>query len=182
MTVATVASNTYLIVYLNYADLAGSSSFREQPVVEYVPTRSFLGSSRWSDILSRAQDDVSQTAVSEETSPLIESPVSQDDLIAQLNEFRSLNHGWDGERAVRPGAEAIRDAVRFVRVAGELAAILEPTLHADGSVILDIGDDAGSIRFKGDDQVIYAFRNGARGVLPFDGFTIPDAIKPALVA
>jgi hypothetical protein len=178
--VATAVPATYLVVYSNYAELAGSSWFREQAVAEDMPTRSFLVFSPWPDVLSRGRDTVGQTAVSEETPPLVESPVTQDHLIEQLNEFRSLDQGWDGERAVRPRAEAIRDASRFVRVAGESAGILEPTLHTDGSVILDIGDDAGSIRFKGDDQVIYALRSGARGIVRFDGFTIPDEIKPAL--
>lgn len=106
-----------------------------------------------------------------------------DPIIAELEELAELPEGWDGENAAAPSRHAINDAASFVRLAGQLAGRLEPTLHVDGSVILEIGDGSdGSLRFKGDGKVIYAFRGRLRGSVVFNRKTIPGPILAALSA
>jgi hypothetical protein len=104
-------------------------------------------------------------------------------IIGELQELRDLPQGWDGEEAAAPSRDAIDEAIAFVRSAGQLANRLEPTLHADGSVLLEIGDGTrGSLRFKGDHRIIYAIRDRTPGAVPFDGKTIPNVISSALAA
>lgn len=104
-----------------------------------------------------------------------------DALVGEILSFRNLGDGWDGERAVRPALNAIRDAVHFLYTAGSRAARLEPTLHVDGSVILEIEDGSeGSFRFKGDGRVICAVEGMSPRVLAFDGVTLPDDVETVL--
>lgn len=121
------------------------------------------------------------TAVSEHTPIFIGGVGPEQEVIAQLTEFRSLEHGWDGENAEAPNRTAIREAVRFIRTAGPLAGRLEPTLHTDGSVLLEIEDGLeGVLRFSGDGQITYALRGSRPGTVGFDGSNIPPALKTAL--
>ena len=98
----------------------------------------------------------------------------------ELAAYRELSAGWDGEAATPPTTAAIDDAMRFVRIAGFADGDVEPTLHVDGSVILEVADDLGSLRFKGDKQIIYTLSGAGHGVAPFDGFTVPEAIGASL--
>jgi hypothetical protein len=103
------------------------------------------------------------------------------ELIAQLSGFRSLRDGWDGEAAVAPNRVAIRDAVRFIQAAGSLSERLEPTLHTDGSVLLELEDGlGGSLKFRGDDHIVYAVKGARPGTVPFDGSNVPEALRAAL--
>jgi hypothetical protein len=97
-------------------------------------------------------------------------------LMAELASFRSLKSGWDGEEAEQPSIEAINEASRFARVVGSIDEFI-PTLHVDGSVIFEMADEIGSLRFKGDRKIIFALSGIGYGVAPFDGFTVPEALK-----
>jgi hypothetical protein len=104
-------------------------------------------------------------------------------LAAELQELRGLSEGWDGEAAAAPIPGAINDALSFVRAAEDLSARLEPTVHVDGSVILEVGDGSeGSLRFRGDHTITYAIRGFAPGVARFDGKTVPKEILATLAA
>jgi hypothetical protein len=103
-------------------------------------------------------------------------------IVEELEDFRDLTPGWDGEEGAAPSPGAIEDAVSFVRAAGDLANRLEPTIHADGSIILETRNGRGSLRFKGDRQIIYALPGGAPGTAGFNGTDIPLKIKSALGA
>jgi hypothetical protein len=106
-----------------------------------------------------------------------------DALVADLQELRELHAGWDGEGAAAPLPEAIRDAMSFVRAAGDLARPFEPTPDVDGSILLEMGDGSeGSLRFRGDHTIVYAIRGVAPGMVRFDGGIIPDVISAALGA
>jgi hypothetical protein len=125
----------------------------------------------------------SQGASSASTEPvhLLVPPIST--LAAELRELRGLSEGWDGEAAAAPIPDAINDALSFVRVAGDLTTRLEPTLHVDGSVILEVGDGSeGSLRFRGDHTITYAIRGFTPGVARFDGKTVPEEISATLAA
>ena len=102
--------------------------------------------------------------------------------INELLAFRVLAAGWDGERALAPRREAIDDAIRFLHAAGESASGLEPTLHVDGSVILEIGDGAdGSFTFRGDRRIICAVKGMTPQAVAFEGRAIPSEVRAALI-
>lgn len=106
-----------------------------------------------------------------------------DALVADLQEMRELQKGWDGEEAAAPLREAIRDAILFVRAIGDFARCLEPTPDIDGSILLEIGDGSdGSLRFRGDHTIIYAIRGAAPGIVKFDDEEVPEQISEALEA
>lgn len=71
--------------------------------------------------------------------------MSDIEVINEITSYGDLSNGWDGEKAAKPKAEAIADAIRFVRGVSSLGLDIVPTLHVDGSVILELG----SIRFGG---------------------------------
>jgi hypothetical protein len=166
-----------LAVYLQAADLvaatsvvpAGAGSDGRDPVI-----RSFLGTSVFSTTES-------VTAISDSAPILLGADSPEDEVIAQIAAFRDLKAGWDGLASPAPNKHAIRQAVRFIRLAGDLAQRLEPTIHADGSILLEIGDGSeGSLKFQGDGQVTYAIQGTSPGTVAFLGSVIPDALSAAL--
>lgn len=104
-------------------------------------------------------------------------------LMAELQELRGLQAGWDGEAAAASNSAAVDDAISFVLAAAvDLTALMEPTLHVDGSVLLEIGDGSeGSLRFKGDHTIIHAIRGFTPGIAGFDGITVPKEISAVLL-
>ena len=79
------------------------------------------------------------------------------DPLGKLSKFCEFAPGWDGNRGLPPSKAAVGDAAMFMGAAFQKynALRFEPTLHSDGSVILELGDgSAGSFRFKGDGTVI----------------------------
>ncbi|PIO97545.1 hypothetical protein [Pleomorphomonas carboxyditropha] len=112
------------------------------------------------------------------TFPSTERP--EEAVVAQIREFLELQEGWDGEFASKPDADSIEGASNLVRLLGRSAMALEPTLHADGSVILET-DDGSAIHFVGA-RHISAILPGFAGMLSFDGMSIPPEISEALSA
>ena len=169
-------------VYLPYARSGGL--WREKQICGLAAEalgRSYLGSPSWDFVFVSKLGVHGNTAVSENAPLLVTSEGPADPLIDEIVDFRKLQEGWDGEDAAKPSSAAIRDAVRFIRAAGVFASRLEPTLHVDGSIILEIGDGVeGSFRFKGDHRIVYAAARIGFGSVRFDGSTIPDAIRPML--
>jgi len=123
----------------------------------------------------------SSSSISDDVDIFVGLERTEDRLISEIEDFRDLCEGWDGEDAAKPNAKAIEQATRFVRAAGELANRLEPGLHVDGSVILEIGNGIeASIRFIGDDRIIYSAEGIMPGVSKFDGRSVPEVIKLVL--
>jgi hypothetical protein len=123
----------------------------------------------------------SSSSISDDVDIFVGLERTEDRLISEIEDFRDLCEGWDGEDAAKPNAKAIEQATRFVGAAGELANRLEPSLHVDGSVILEIGNGIeGSIRFMGDDRIIYSAIGIAPSVSRFDGRSVPEVIKIVL--
>jgi hypothetical protein len=123
----------------------------------------------------------SSSSASDDVDVVVGLERAEDPLILEIDEFRILDEGWDGEVAAKPNATAIDQAIRFVRAAGNLSRRLEPGLHVDGSVILEIGNGIeGSIRFMGDDRIIYSAIGIAPSVSRFDGRSVPEVIKIVL--
>ncbi|GJD96914.1 hypothetical protein [Methylobacterium iners] len=173
-----------LAAYLSSAELLDattSTTARASINVEEPLVRSYASAAPWNLILG--QSTRVQTAVSD-TAPMLVGPHRfEDEVIARIAEFLELEDGWDGEDAAKPTASAVLDAVRFMRSAGDMASRLEPTLHVDGSVILEIEDGAeGSLRFRGDGTIVYATARAGMGSVPFDGFNVPEEIARTLAA
>lgn len=153
-----------------------------QPQEQEVPNRTFLrthiGQQRW-DFLGSVLG--SSSSVSDDVDFVVGLERAEDPLILEIEEFRNLHEGWDGENAAKPNAKAIDQAIRFVRAVGKLAHRLEPGLHVDGSVILEIGNGIeASIRFIGDNRIIYSAEGIMPGVSKFDGRSVPEVIKLVL--
>jgi hypothetical protein len=177
------AALAYLTVYLAGGHVMSAATSVEPQLApggelrpSFVSLRSYVAPD---EVVHGAQS----TAASKAAPVLIGRDRSEDPLVAQLNELKTLGPGWDGYGAPSPDHEAIRQAVRFVRAVEGMAATLEPTLHADGSVILEMEDGVrGSLQFKGDGSIVYSTDAGQFGRVAFDGFMVPSAIKSALTA
>lgn len=167
-----------LAVYLANAELVASTSQQtsRSPRVEWVLQRSYMSGGIQ---LTPANKVIASTAVSEAAPLISDGRRPEDQQLAELQEFRGLNAGWDGEGADKPNQRAIRDAMRFVLLAGTLGAHLEPSLHVDGSVLLELAE-GGALQFAGDSRITYAFLGKGRGVADFDGAAIPEAVLQAL--
>lgn len=102
--------------------------------------------------------------------------------LRSLTEYLNLGSGWDGERASEPNPESVFQAMIFLLLLRDEADLeLEPSLHVDGSVILEAND--GSFWFIGDGNIAYYFGNGlGRGVVHFDSRKLPDDICNMLTA
>ncbi|KQO87353.1 hypothetical protein ASF33_02485 [Methylobacterium sp. Leaf92] len=136
----------------------------------YVPRSSWAGDVGYSSPTSGSEMGI-----------LVAADRPEEITIAAVVDFLDLNADWDGDGAAAPNVGAVVDAVRFINAAGGMAAQLEPTLHVDGSVILEFEDgSAGSLRFRGDGTVIYAIDGVSPGVAAFDGYTVPEIIGGAL--
>lgn len=107
----------------------------------------------------------------------------QEKLIGEIRSCSLLSADWDGEGAVAPLAQSIKEAVSFVRVLGDVV-LPEPMLLASGRVSLywNEGELYADIEFLGDGRIAYFIkRNGDKhkGVLAFDSQKMP-AVFPAL--
>lgn len=166
---ATVAAYS-LSAYLSNADIVGGTSplagaVKSRPGGDVLRSGS---ATSWNFALKNEQVISGYTAHSEDVPVAYADLRAEDLLLFDLVALTKLQDGWDGEYGVPPRAEAIRDAVSFVLEAGSKAADLEATPHADGSLLLEIGDgSAGSFRFFGNGQISYAV--GSRhGIANFD--------------
>lgn len=175
------ATATHLAAFLANAELiaATSATARDSVVIEDTFERSFSGVPSWRPPERYGRFSGCRTSVSESTELALVNDQLHNDFFAELGSYRTLAAGWDGENAAKPSERAISEAARFARIAGGKSNDFEPTLHVDGSVILELSDGQGSLRFKGDGQVAYALSEIGYGVARFDGFTIPEALRPA---
>lgn len=166
-----------LAVYLANAELVASTSQQTSanPRVEQVLQRSYMSGGLQ---LTPANDVIAATAISEGAPLISDGPRSEDRQLAELQELRLLKAGWDGEGAERPNPKAIHDAKRFVLLAGSLGAGFEPSLHVDGSVVLEL-PEGGALQFAGDSHIAFAIVGRAHGIVEF-GAEIPDALLQAL--
>lgn len=171
-----------LMAYVMTSTLVDASSIptarASTKVEEQAYRRSYVGRPA-----SFAGGDCQLRSAQSDDAILIGADRPEEGLVTALAEFVGLKPGWDGEDAVAPRLDAIFDAIRFVRAAGARGLGLEPTLHVDGSVILELEDgSAGALQFGGAGTIDYAFEGVAPGNVPFDGYTVPHVIGDALRA
>ena len=180
MNVATDISGAYLFAYLKTADLVAATSImaREATIAEDDVKRSYMDVPSWDDIAADVRI-TRRTAVSEKAPILVGERHADNEVLDEVVSYGDLLEGWDGDQAAKPNADAIYDAVRFIRAVSRLELEITPTLHVDGSVILEVGDE-NSIRFLGNGKTAYVSNDAGFGKADFDGFAVPDEIKHAL--
>lgn len=176
-----IAVTCSLAVYLASAEIVDATTIatsRDSAKVMEPYDRTYVRRSSWT-----GNGGYSSPTAGFNAPILVAADRPEESMVAAVVDFLDLNPDWDGDGAAAPCAGAVVDAVRFIHAAGSLAEQLEPTLHVDGSVILELEDGgAGSLRFRGDGTVIYALEGVAPGVATFDGYTVPDVIGGALRA
>lgn len=101
-------------------------------------------------------------------------------LAEKIRDFEDLEEGWDGYGGAKPLQRSINQAISVVATAESQTDPLEATLHADGSVILEIGNGSeGSIRFPDGHRIVYACGD-LIGSTTFVGRDIPQVLKEVL--
>jgi len=178
MIIADMPPAPYLEAFLQSDRLVASTSIsaRVAPIVDERIGRAFVAIPTWEPSEVGGRPHEGPTSYSESgKAEILPNPANV--ILAELAGFRDLAPGWDGETAAKPSSAAISQAVRFARVVGATDEQLEPTLHVDGSVMLELADDSGSLRFEGDAKIIYALSGTGYGVAPFDGFTVPEVLR-----
>lgn len=164
--------------HLANAEIVASTSQQSsaKPRVEVQVPRSFAGPTVF-------PFDVAFSVVrtsSADVVPLIAGdPRPEDRALADLSTLRWLPQNWDGEGASRPNQEAVREAIAFIVLAGSLASRLDPTLHVDGSVLLEV-PEGGALQFTGTGEVSYAILGKGRGHSSFNKSKLPEALKQIL--
>lgn len=166
-----------LAAYLEQAQLVAATtpvSVRAM-LNEFVIKRSFVGSVKW------GSGQAAPTAASDEVVPFVGSARTEDLVIAQIEALKNLQKGWDGEDAAAPNIVATRSAQRFVRALADKAGLFEPSVHADGSILLEIdGGLGGSVKFNDDGSLSYAINGHPPATVAFDGTRLPPGLRDAL--
>lgn len=167
-----------LAFYLANAELVASTSQQSSAVarVEQTVPRTFTGGTpaAWNTLCV-----VNNTAVSEGLLLFADTERTEDRQLRELQSFKGLGDGWDGESAAAPNAVALREAHNFLLVAGSIGSSLEPTLHSDGSVLLEV-PEGGSLRFSGNGHIDFAVLGKGRGRDRFDGTRVPPGVRHVL--
>ena len=99
----------------------------------------------------------------------------------------ALDAGWDGNLGKAPCPVSMAQAREFVSAlsgrrmpGGNLFRLLEPSLHADGCVVLEIGDGGdGWLKFPGDGMVVYSVSGCPDGCMPI-GTDMPPCLERTL--
>jgi len=71
-----------------------------------------------------------------------------DQIHSELNSYKNLQDGWDGDDSIRPTDTAIDNAINFVNSLGDLVNLIDedyiyPT--GDGTIIIDFQNDIGDL-------------------------------------
>jgi len=175
-------ADTALYLHLTTATIIDATSLRPKAsVVRECPIeRSFVRS--FVDVPHYFFNDLLVAGNTNHTSssgliPISERPEAA--LASEIHTYMNLERGWDGEDASKPDARSVSGAASFVHLLGPGALALEPSLHVDGTVILE-SDDGISLRFL-DEGTISAVIPRHGGIkIDFDGLNIPALILESL--
>ena len=123
-----------------------------------------------------------QSFVSNNCRPIASLPRPEAEGVSTLKSYSDLEAGWDGEDADKPMAAAIDEAIQFLQASGDMARFLEPALHVDGSVLLELMNGAkGALSFKGNGTIWVAVVSKPSFAANFDGSVISETIKVAII-
>jgi hypothetical protein len=109
---------------------------------------------------------------------------SCEELVGEIRGWSLLKADWDGEGAVKPLPQSLKEAVSFVRLLGEIP-VPEPMVLSSGHAALywSEGDLYADLEFLGDGRIAYFVKHHGdkhKGVLAFDSTDMP-VVFPALI-
>ncbi|MDD5056850.1 MAG: hypothetical protein PHQ60_03180 [Sideroxydans sp.] len=130
--------------------------------------------------------DAAYVDAAESTVPLERLTTQHEKLIGEIRSWSLLSADWDGEGALAPSAQSIKESVSFSRLLSDVS-LPEPMLLASGHVSLYKNDSDlyADIEFLGDGRIAYFIkRNGDKhkGVLTFDSQKMPAVFSALLAA
>jgi hypothetical protein len=110
----------------------------------------------------------------------IRSPADQ--TIAQLLSFEQLGPDWDGNHAAAPISSSIKGARTFLRALSPESQIPQPTLHANGNVLLFVNgpDGYAELEFLDDRRIeFFASRDDRQWSeeIQFNGRSLPEGLS-----
>jgi len=110
------------------------------------------------------------------------SPQTAADLtVSKLLSFEQFDRNWDGNDAAKPDPQSIQAARFFIRSLSPGSKIPEPTLHANGNVLLFVneGDRYAEIEFVDGNRIEFYARQGDHqwsDEVSFDGGSLPAGL------
>ena len=109
---------------------------------------------------------------------------SWEELVGEIRSWSLLAANWDGEGAVTPLRQSLREAVSFVRLLDAISPP-EPMLLSSGHAALYWNEDNlyADLEFLGDGRIAYFVKRHGdkhKGVLAFDSTEMP-VVFPALI-
>jgi len=117
----------------------------------------------------------SETSVPSEAAPLTPRVYPEEKVVAEIGAYGKLCAGWDGEDAAEAKSESIQRAIDFVRLCGAGGVNFEPSLHVDGTVILET-EDGLYIQFLENNRLAVVGHLGS-AVIEFDGSLMPSQLE-----
>lgn len=134
-----------------------------------------------SELLTRPHIETDRIYNSDSSRPT----TNKEKIIGEIRGFSSLAANWDGEGALKPRPESIRDAVSFLMLMEDHALLPESVLHVSGNVALFWNREDflyADIEFLGGNKIAYFIKlnqDRHKGVISFDSEQIP-AVFPAV--
>lgn len=112
---------------------------------------------------------------------------SNESIIGEIREWGLLEADWDGEGAVLPSTQSMKEAVSFVRLLDDEIMPPEPMLLASGHAALywNANNLYADIEFLGDARISYFIKRSEdkhKGVLTFDSEKMPAVFSTLLKA
>lgn len=109
---------------------------------------------------------------------------SCEELVGEIRGWSLLDADWDGEGAVKPLPQSLKEAVSFVRLLGEIP-LPEPMVLSSGHAALywNESDLYADLEFLGDGRIAYFIKRHGdkhKGVLAFDSTEMP-IVFPVLI-
>lgn len=109
---------------------------------------------------------------------------SCEELIGEIRSWSLLETNWDGEGALAPSPESLKQAVSFVRLLSDIP-LPEPMLLSSGRAALYWNENNlyADLEFLEDGRIAYFIKNNGdkhKGVLAFNSEEMP-AVFPALI-
>jgi hypothetical protein len=154
------------------------------------PTQKVTSRTSFDPIISSATSVIANEGrysdVAESAVQLERLTTQQEKLIGEIRSWGLLDSDWDGEGALAPSDQSIKEAVLFTRLLNDIS-LPEPMLLASGHIALYKNDSDlyADIEFLGDGRIAYFIkRNGDKhkGVLKFDSQKLPAVFADFLVA
>lgn len=80
--------------------------------------------------------------------------MTKNEIINIIFGYRNLSEGWDGYYAAKPCDDSVTDSIKFLECLNLESNDFEPTLHSDGSILLE--SEKYTLKFKGNGYIIFS--------------------------